>query len=57
MEIKKDIREQVHKKYDYKCGYCGDNIKYNEMQVDHIIPHIEFDNIKNILSEKLNLIK
>ena len=38
MEIKKDIREQVHKKYDYKCGYCGDNIK-------------------NILSEKLNLIK
>jgi 5-methylcytosine-specific restriction endonuclease McrA len=48
MAFKKEIRERVHKKYDCKCGYCGINIAYNEMQVDHIIPQNEFiSHIKN----------
>jgi len=48
MAIKKDIREKVHKKYDCKCGYCGIDIAYGDMQVDHIIPQREFvTHIKN----------
>lgn len=48
MALKKEIREKVHLKYGYKCGYCGIEIKYNEMQVDHIIPQNEFiTHIKN----------
>jgi 5-methylcytosine-specific restriction endonuclease McrA len=48
MALKKEIREKVHKKYDCKCGYCGIDIAYKEMQVDHIIPQNEFiTHIKN----------
>jgi len=38
MAISKKIREQVWLKYDKHCGYCGKNIEFKEMQVDHIIP-------------------
>lgn len=48
MAIKKNLRESVHKKYNCKCGYCGIDIAYNEMQVDHIIPQNGFfTHIKN----------
>lgn len=42
MAFNKDIREKVYSKFDFKCGYCGENIKIKEMQVDHIIPQSEF---------------
>jgi len=29
-------RLQVFNKYYGKCAYCGETLKYNEMQVDHI---------------------
>lgn len=48
MAIKKEIRELVWKKQECKCGYCGIDIDYKEMQVDHIIPQNEFiTHIKN----------
>lgn len=34
--MKKDIRQKVWKKYDCKCAYCGNELKYDKMQVDHI---------------------
>ncbi|AKG94317.1 HNH endonuclease [Polaribacter phage P12002S] len=34
--MKKDIRQKVWKKYDCKCAYCGNDLKYDKMQVDHI---------------------
>ena len=34
--MKKDIRHKVWKKYDCKCAYCGNDLKYDKMQVDHI---------------------
>ena len=40
--IKKAKREIVHKKFNGHCAYCGDLIKYKDMQVDHIIPQTDF---------------
>jgi hypothetical protein len=34
--MKKNIREKVWKKYDCKCAYCGNDLKYDKLQVDHI---------------------
>lgn len=34
--MKKGDREKVYAKYDGCCAYCGKDIPYNEMQVDHI---------------------
>jgi len=42
MGLNKKLREQVYNKFDGKCGYCGERIKYKEMQVDHIIPQVDF---------------
>lgn len=38
-------REQVYKKYDGRCAYCGKEIKFKDMQVDH---QIALSNIKPI---------
>ncbi len=35
--IPKKIREQVYKKYNGHCAYCGCEIEYKDMQVDHVI--------------------
>lgn len=34
--IPKKVREQVYQKYNGHCAYCGCEISYKEMQVDHI---------------------
>lgn len=34
--IPKKIRQQVYEKYDGHCAYCGCQLKYEDMQVDHI---------------------
>ena len=45
--IKKEIREKVYGKYNGHCSYCGKDIAYKEMQVDHLIPQrllgVEYD--------------
>lgn len=38
MSFSKFIREQVYRKYNGHCAYCGREIKISEMQVDHFIP-------------------
>jgi 5-methylcytosine-specific restriction endonuclease McrA len=35
--IPKKIREQVYKKYNGHCAYCGCKLEYNDMQVDHVV--------------------
>ena len=37
MAISKKIREEVYRKYDGHCAYCGREIAYKDMQVDHVI--------------------
>ena len=36
--MKKSERERVWKKYNCKCAYCGEQLEYKNMQVDHIVP-------------------
>ena len=38
MSINKAKREAVYKKYDGHCAYCGREIEYKDMQVDHFLP-------------------
>ena len=36
--MKKEERMRVYQKYDGHCAYCGKEIAYKDMQVDHINP-------------------
>ena len=36
--MKAELRKQVYYKYDGHCAYCGKEIQYREMQVDHLHP-------------------
>ena len=38
MAISKKAREAIYAKYDGHCAYCGREIAYKDMQVDHFIP-------------------
>lgn len=37
-QLTKKQREEVWNKYDKHCAYCGTELEYKEMQVDHLIP-------------------
>ena len=36
--IPKSVRKQVYAKYNGHCAYCGCELEYKDMQVDHVIP-------------------
>lgn len=36
--LNKKQREQIWNKYNHHCAYCGTELEYKEMQVDHLIP-------------------
>ncbi len=36
--MKKELREKVFNKYKKKCAYCGKDIEYKNMQIDHLTP-------------------
>lgn len=38
MSISKKVRQLVYDKCGGHCAYCGKEIAYKDMQVDHIIP-------------------
>lgn len=42
MAIKKADRIKVYNKYDGRCAYCGKQINYRQMQIDHIRPQKKF---------------
>jgi 5-methylcytosine-specific restriction endonuclease McrA len=35
-------RQKIYDKLNGRCGYCGESISIKEMQVDHIIPKVDF---------------
>lgn len=45
-EIKFTTRLLVYKKYGCKCAYCGIDLEYSDLQVDHINPRRRGD-LKN----------
>lgn len=51
MSIPKKIRELVYAKCNGHCAYCGREIAYKDMQVDHIHPQYKggSDDIDNLL--------
>jgi len=36
--MNKDLRLRVYNKFDGHCAYCGKNLEYKDMQVDHYWP-------------------
>ena len=36
MALNKKTREAIYKKYNGHCAYCGKEIEYKDMQVDHM---------------------
>ena len=34
--IPKELRQQVYEKYNGHCAYCGCELEYKDMQVDHV---------------------
>ena len=36
--IPKKVREAVFQKYGGRCAYCGKEIEYKDMHIDHLIP-------------------
>lgn len=36
--IPKDVRQKVYDKFKGHCAYCGCELKYKDMQVDHFLP-------------------
>lgn len=51
--MKKSIREEVYKKYQGHCAYCGNAIEYKHMQVDHQLPKAHGDFYKPY-AERIN---
>lgn len=47
--MKKEERLRVYKMYDGHCAYCGKSIKYEDMQVDHIVPKIEVITLAGVI--------
>ena len=38
MGFNKKTREEVYRKYNGHCAYCGKKIEYKDMQIDHMYP-------------------
>lgn len=36
--LSRSDRQKVYEKYDGRCAYCGKEIEYKNMQVDHLVP-------------------
>jgi len=43
MAINKNKRIKVYEKFGGKCAYCGEDIHYDEMCIDHIISKRDFE--------------
>ena len=50
--ISKKVRIDVYNKYDGHCAYCGKEIDYKDMQLDHLIPR-QRERFKKYLEEEI----
>lgn len=39
----KTDRIKIHNKFGGKCSYCGKQVEFKEMQVDHMMPKIAYE--------------
>lgn len=42
MPLKREVREQVYAKCDGHCAYCGREITFAQMQVDHVCSQMTY---------------
>lgn len=42
--LTKQQRQKVYNKYNGHCAYCGCELEYKDMQVDHLIPLNDWNN-------------
>ena len=49
--IPKRIRQQLYEKYNHRCAYCGCNLEYKDMQVDHVKPVYVHNDIGHDMTE------
>lgn len=49
--IPKKIRQQLYEKCNHRCAYCGCNLEYKDMQVDHIKSVYLHDDYKHDMAE------
>ena len=52
--MKKQDRIKVYEKFNGHCAYCGKEIKYEEMQADHIRPHLGYKELRDDSFDNLN---
>lgn len=55
---RKQLRQQVHDKYNGKCAYCGCELEKGKWQIDHIVSkyhHEVFEMDKSKLDDEENL--
>lgn len=50
-QIAQKIRKQVYEKYNRHCAYCGCELKYKDMEVDHVIPEYEVRKLRYLHKE------
>lgn len=52
--ISKKIREEIWHKYGEKCAYCGCDLEYKDMQIDHIKSFCAAEFDKKITEDNLH---
>ena len=50
--IPKKIRQEVYQKYNHRCAYCGCDLEYKDMQVDHVKSVYANTDIKQTMSSE-----
>lgn len=50
--IPKKIRQEVYQKYNHRCAYCGCDLEYKDMQVDHVKSVYANTDIKHTMSSE-----
>lgn len=50
--IPKTIRMNLYDKYNHKCAYCGCDLEYKDMQIDHIESVYANTDFKQIMTEE-----
>ncbi len=51
-QIPKKTRAMLYEKYNHRCAYCGCEMKYEDMQVDHIKSVYAYTDVTKRMTEK-----
>lgn len=52
MSNRLERRKRVWRKYDKRCAYCGKELEYKDMQVDHLVPKYAFEYLEREIERK-----